>query len=388
MRPAETPSSPGPDSPAAPNPPTRVLETARSIAAAQLPSGAIAWPDGHVDPWDHVECAMALSACGLTEPARRAYQWLCDTQREDGSWPRTTVGATVTDPAAEAHHAAYAAVGVWHEYVVTGNRGFTGQMWPAVRRATDWVLGLQTRRGEVAWERDAAGRPGDFALLSGCSSILHGLRCAIALADLVGEPQPEWELAAVRLGHVLACHPEAFADKSRFAMDWYYPVLGGALRGGAAARRLTEGWNTFVVPGLGARCVSDQPWVTVAETCELVLALDACGLSGQATELFGAVHRLRHDDGSYWTGWQFRNAQYFPAERSSWTAAAVILAADALTGFSAGSSIFRDAPAPRLPGDVRPAESPRLDGADACPPADPEACGCAPASADAVAGSL
>jgi hypothetical protein len=387
MRPAEPSSSPGPAWSAAPNPTARVLRTARSIAAAQLSSGAIAWPDGHVDPWDHVECAMALSACGLTEPARLAYQWLRDAQREDGSWPRTTVGATVTDTAAEAHHAAYVAVGVWHEYVVTGDRGFTGQMWPVIRRATDWVLGLQTPRGEVAWERDAAGRPGDFALLSGCSSILHGLRCATALADLAGEPQPEWELAAVQLGHVLACHPEAFADKSRFAMDWYYPVLGGALRGAAAVRRLAEDWNTFVVPGLGARCVSDQPWVTVAETCELVLALDACGLSEQAVELFGAVHRLRHDDGSYWTGWQFRDARHFPAERSSWTAAAVILAADALTGFSVGSSIFRDASAPRLPGDAPPAQT-ALDGVGACPPADPEACGCAPASADAIAGSL
>ena len=50
--------------PAWPRPPADLLQTARSIAAAQLPSGAIAWPDGHVDPWDHVECAMALAACG------------------------------------------------------------------------------------------------------------------------------------------------------------------------------------------------------------------------------------------------------------------------------------------------------------------------------------
>ena len=35
---------------------------------------------------------MALTACGLPGPARRAYQWLLDTQRRDGSWPRTTGG--------------------------------------------------------------------------------------------------------------------------------------------------------------------------------------------------------------------------------------------------------------------------------------------------------
>jgi hypothetical protein len=340
--------------------------TARSIAAAQRPDGAIPWPDGHVDPWDHVECAMALSACGLTRAARLAYAWLRETQRPDGSWPRTTGGpaaagpGAVADQAAESHHAAYAAVGVWHEYLVTGDRAFTDLMWPAVRAATGWVLGLQAPRGEVAWERDAAGQPGAFALLSGCSSILQGLRCAIALAGLAGDPQPDWELAAEQLGHALACHPEAFADKARFAMDWYYPVLGGALHGSGAAKLLARDWDTFVVPGLGVRCVSDQPWVTVAETCELVLCLDACGQRERAAELFAAVHGLRHEDGSYWTGWQYANQAHFPAERSGWTSAAVVLAADALAGFSGGAGIFRAVPAP----------------AGARLSADPQSCGC------------
>ena len=337
-----------------------VRATGESIARAQEASGAIAWPDGHVDAWDHVECAMALSACGLREPARRAYRWLRETQRADGSWPRASAGGAVTDPAAESHHAAYVAVGVWHDYLVTGDRKFTERMWPAVRAATQWVLGLQAPRGEVAWERDSGGQPGEFALLSGCSSILHGLRCAIALAGLAAEPQPDWELAAVQLGHALACHPEAFADKGRFAMDWYYPVLGGALRGGAAAERLALGWDTFVVPGLGVRCVSDQPWVTVAETCELVLSLDACGQRDRAAELFAVVRPLRHDDGSYWTGWQYANQNHFPAERSGWTSAAVVLAADALAGFSGGAALFR---AVSVPDATRPA-------------ADPESCGC------------
>ena len=181
-------------------PPAEIVLTARSIAEVQSPSGAIGWPDGHVDPWDHVECAMALSACGLTRQARRAYQWLRDTQRADGSWPRAIQDGVITDHAAESHHAAYAAVGAWHEFLVTRDRGFAAQLWPMVRDAIGWVLDLQTLRGEVAWERDASGEPGAFALLSGCSSILHGLRCGIALADLAGEPQPDWELAAVQLG--------------------------------------------------------------------------------------------------------------------------------------------------------------------------------------------
>jgi hypothetical protein len=333
-----------------------VLATGESIARSQEPSGAIGWPDGHVDVWDHVECAMALSACGLREPARRAYRWLRETQRADGSWPRSLAGGQVTDPAAESHHAAYIAVGAWHEYLVTGDRRHCLTMWPAVRRAVDWVLRLRAPRGEIMWERDAAGEPGRYALLSGCSSIHQSLRCAVEVAKLAGDPRPDWELAADQLAHLIVAHPEAFADKSRFAMDWYYPVLGGAVREAAAARRMASSWQEFVVPDLGVRCVSDEPWVTGAETCELVIALDACGMGQEAAEVFASVQHLRHPDGSYWTGWQFADQAPFPADRSSWTAAAVVLAADALAGFSRGAGIFRDAS-----GDQA---------------ADPEACGC------------
>ena len=80
-----------------------VLATGESIARVQDRSGAIAWPDGHVDAWDHVECAMALSACGLREPARRAYRWLRETQRADGSWAafgRGRAGSPIRRPRA------------------------------------------------------------------------------------------------------------------------------------------------------------------------------------------------------------------------------------------------------------------------------------------------
>ena len=42
-------------------------------------------------------------------------------------------------------------------------------------------------------------------------------------------------------------------------MEWYYPVLGGALRGEAAQARIDERWDDFVVPGLGIRCVDHRP---------------------------------------------------------------------------------------------------------------------------------
>jgi MMP endo-(1,4)-3-O-methyl-alpha-D-mannosidase len=318
----------------------QILATGQSIAAVQQRDGAIGWPDGHVDAWNHVECVMALSVCGLRGAARHGYEWLRATQRPDGSWPKLAGDGSVLDETVESNHAAYCAVGVWHELQVTRDDAFVQRMWPVVRKGIEFALSLQQPRGEIIWQRQANGRPAGYALLTGSSSMHHALRCAIALAEYIGEPQPDWELAAGQLGHAVACHPEAFADKSRFSMDWYYPVLGGPLRGRAAVERLAEGWDTFVVPGLGIRCVSDQPWVTGAETCELALALDATGDHSRALDLFEQMQHLRDPGGSYWTGWQFANRAHFPNEQSSWTAAAVILAADALSGASGGSGIF------------------------------------------------
>jgi len=322
-----------------------IRATGETIAAAQEESGAIGWPDGQVDAWNHVECAMALSVCGLTGPARRAYRWLRAAQRADGSWPRRTApGGAVNEAAGESNHAAYVAAGVWHEYLVTGDAEFVARMWPTARLAVEYAVSLQTPRGEIIWQRDADGVPAGYALLTGCASMCQSLRCAAALAELAGEPQPEWELAASRLARAVAHHPEAFEDKSRFSMDWYYPVLGGAVRGPGAAAWLATGWPDFVVPGLGVRCVRDEPWVTGAETCELVLALDAIRDTRRALEMFADVQFLRDPDGAYWTGWQFANKKHFPNERSSYTSAAIILAADALSRTTGGNAMFRDIP--------------------------------------------
>lgn len=318
----------------------QVRATAESIAAVQEDDGGVPWPDGHVDAWNHIECLMAMSVAGLTEPVRRGYEWLVRHQRADGSWPMKLVRGRAVEHGGESNHAAYIAVGVWHELLTTGDEEFARRMWPVVRAALDFVVDLQTPRGEILWERTASGAPGAYALLTGCSSIHQGLRCGVRLAERLGDPQPEWELAADRLAHVIAAHPEAFADKSRFSMDWYYPVLGGAVRGEAGRALIERGWETFVVPGLGVRCVSDQPWVTGAETCELVIALDALGDRERALELFADMQHMRHEDGSYWTGWQYVNEAWFPHERSAYTAAAVILATAALAGSPPIVSLF------------------------------------------------
>ena len=319
--------------------------TGDSIARAQQPSGAIPWfPGGHTDPWDHVQSAMALTVTGHRSAAVRAYEWSRATQRPDGTWAARYHGPDsreVADPATDANFCAYLATGVWHHWSVTRDRGFVRRMWPTVRRAVDAVLALQSAGGQVWWARDASGELQREALVTGNASIHLSLRCAVALAELAGELVPEWELAAATLRHALDEHPERFADKSRFSMDWYYPVLGGVAPDDVAARRLGSRWDEFVVPGLGIRCVSDQPWVTGAETCELALALDAAGRPAEARKQLAAMQHLRDPDGSYWTGLVFSDGKRWPVERTTWTGATVVLAADALSRTTGGNGIFR-----------------------------------------------
>ncbi|MGN2640230.1 prenyltransferase [Nocardia takedensis] len=326
------------------------LRTAESIAAEQQPSGAIPWfRGGHTDPWDHVESAMALSATGLYDEARAAYRWSAATQRADGSWPRQFRGDAVEFDDSDSNFCAYLATGVWHHLLCTGDLPFARELWPSVRAGIDFVLGMRGEHGQIHWAATASGEVVTEALVTGCSSIHHSIRCALALAERMGEDRPDWEAAAVRLANALRHRPEAFTAKDRYSMDWYYPVLCGVLTGAAGQERIAARWNEFVVGNIGIRCVSDRPWVTGAETCELVMALDTLGDGARARELFAAMQHLRELDGSYWTGLVFADGKRWPEERTTWTGAAVVLAADALSGATPASGIFREMGAAYVP---------------------------------------
>ena len=338
----------------------QAVRTVAGIVAVQRPDGAIPWFDGgHLDPWDHIEAAMALDAAGEHERADAAYRWLADRQNPDGSWYASYLYADGQegepgDRGRETNFCAYIAVGVWHHYLSTGDDAFLDRLWPTLYAAVEFVLALQLPGGQIAWKREEDGTFPREALLTGSSSIYQALRCALAAADTREDPQPDWELAVGTLGHAVRHHPELFLDKDRYSMDWYYPVLGGVLRGAAAERRIDSGWDRFVVPGLGVRCVVPNPWVTGGESAELALALWAMGESDRAVQILADIQHLRADDGMYWTGYVFDDEAVWPAERTTWTAGAVLLAVAALGGDEATTAVFGG---DRLPVGLEPDET-------------------------------
>jgi hypothetical protein len=317
--------------------------TAEHLVSLQLPNGMIPWfPGGHCDPWNHVETAMALDVAGRGAEAAAAYGWLADIQRPDGSWHNYySSDGSVEDTKLDTNVCAYVATGVWHHLLCTDDDATARTLWPMVERALGFVLGLRRPDGVPLWAIEPHARPWDYALITGSASIQHALRCGADLGDALGQPTPGWRTAADTMVSVIATRPDAFEPKTRWAMDWYYPVLTGVLTGDAAVERLASGWDTFVMEGIGIRCVSDEPWVTASETAECALAYAAIGDLTTAVDLLEWTRTHRRDDGSYWTGIVYPERILFPFdEHTAYTAAAVILAVDAITRTTPAAGIF------------------------------------------------
>jgi hypothetical protein len=312
------------------------------IARTQLPSGEIPWCDGQkTDPWDHVEAAMGLGVGGYLTEARRAFHWLAGSQLADGSWYSAYLQGRPQDRTRDANMSAYVAVGVYQYFLITGDDGFLARMWTTVCAAIRFALRLQAPQGEIHWAISPQGQVDRMALLTGSSSVYMSIKCALAIASVLGQTRPDWQAALQRLGDAIRHKPQLFnMTKSRFSMDWFYPVLAGAVTGVEAHRRIERGWRKFVVEGLGVRCVSDRPWVTLAETSELALALAGMGSLEKARIVFGWIGDRRFEDGSYWAGYTFPEMTVWPQERLTWTNAGILIAADAIFGLTPAAMLF------------------------------------------------
>ena len=383
--------------------PEEVGETAAWIASLQLRDGMVPWyRGGHADPWNHVEAAMALACAGRWAEVGRAFDWLAAKQHEDGSWCTGYVLGGVVEPRRDPNACAYVATGLWWCTGLGGGRSLLEEFWPMVERALHWCLLQQRPGGEIVWSVDPDGVRGTFALLAATSSFQLSLRCAAEAATELRQGPSPWLEAAERATAAVARGCRAvdrlfagqrgsdgassegrasdgrasdgrasdgrasggrasdgrasdrawpgsdpreraavFAPKDRWAMDWYYPVLTGALAGEEARRRVADRWQEFIEPGLGVRCVSDRYWVTAAETAEFAMAASRAGFATEAAELLDWTRHLRHPSGAYWTGCAHPECVRFPGgQLSTYSAAAVVIADHVLSRRSPAAGVF------------------------------------------------
>ncbi|MBU2549234.1 MAG: phenyltransferase domain-containing protein [Proteobacteria bacterium] len=312
------------------------------IANSQKPDGEIPWAEGDkTDPWDLVEAAMGLNVGGRRSESERAFEWMARNQLEDGSWYASYRDGRPEDRTRDTNMSSYLAVGVLHHHLITGDRAFLEAMWPAVRAGLDFALGLQAPSGEIYWAMSPEGRVDPVGLLTGSSSVFMSLKCGLTIARLLGRDRPDWREAFSALGEAIRFKRHRFnMTKSRYSMDWFYPILSGALTGTDAQRRLDKYWDRFVVEDRGVLCVSDQPWVTMAETSELTLALQAMGKQDLARIMFSWILDCTFDDGSYWCGFTHPNMVIWPEDKITWTNAVVLMAADALYNLTPAGQLF------------------------------------------------
>jgi hypothetical protein len=263
------------------------------------------------------------------------------TQLPDGSWWSAIRNGAPEDRTKDSNFSSYISVGLYHHFLITGDIAFLRNLWLTMEAGVDYAVELQADTGEIHWARNNEGIVDRMALLTGSSSIYMSLKCAIAIASVLGRRRSDWETARNRLGEAIRHHPSLFnMMKSRYSMDWYYPVLCGAVTGDEARKRIDRSWDKFVVPDWGVRCVSDHPWVTTAEAAELVLALTAIGDRERASIVFSWICDKKYEDGSYWMGVTFPDGVIWPEEKTSWTAASVLLAYDALYDVTPASRLF------------------------------------------------
>ena len=330
-----------------------VRQSARALARLQRPSGMIPWfPGGHCDPWNHVETAMALDVAGFhAEASPPTAGW------STPSCP-TAAGRTTTCPTAASRRrsstptsCAYIATGVWHHWLCTWDRAFVETCGRPSSGRSMGARACARADGLVLWAVEADDtRPWDYALLTGSSSIAHALSCGARLGRRPRSP-------TARLG---ACgadddrrrsstRPEAFEPKDRWAMDWYYPVLtrrdGRRGRQGPARRRLVDvrdgrpGHPLRQRRAVGHRRRDRRDRASPSPRSATSTPPPICSR-------WTRPHR--RDDGSYWTGIVYPTASgsaRVPVRGATPTPrAAVILAADAITGAAPGGR--RSSPPP------------------------------------------
>ena len=312
------------------------------IAQTQLKSGEIPWsPNEKTDPWDHIEAAMGLTIGGHFDKARKAFQWLAQKQLTDGSWYSAYRNGIPEDLTRESNMSSYLAVGLLHYYFTTGDADFLKSLWDPLNNGIDFALSLQTPNGEIYWAISPEKQIDKMALLTGCSSIFMSLKCALYVANILGYPRPAWQAALLKLGNAIKNKTHLFnMTKSRFSMDWFYPILSGCISDEKAQKRIEAYWKKYVIQGQGVRCVSDEPWVTLAETSELALALAAIDNTELAAIIFNWICDRKFEDGTYWCGYTVPDIIVWPEEKITWSNAVVLMAADALYQLTPASHLF------------------------------------------------
>lgn len=313
----------------------------------QLDNGVIpSNKDGSFDPWDFIESITALNFLRSGIESKKAFRWLKDNQNSDGSWySKYSSEGEPVEKNKPTHFSSYISVGILHHYKIFLDKEFLLEMWPSVKSAINFSISNQTKEGTIPWSVDEHNFIEKDYLITGSSSILKGLECALAIVKILDIQVNEinWHDSYISLSNALRNPRELFdlqKDRSNFSMDSYYPILSGCLDDGEIKEAVNKTLKDFYIDTLGIKCVKEEPWITVAETNEFVIALLIAKEKELAKKILIESIQISDKNNIPYMGWQYKENIFWPDEKPTWTAAALILAADALFNFTDASTLF------------------------------------------------
>ena len=319
---------------------------AKFIKSIQLDSGAIpSNDDGSHDPWDHIESIMGLNFANEYESSKLAFNWLIKNQNQDGSWFSKYMDDIPIQKNKPTHFAPYISVAALHFYKIFSDKEYLEHLWPSIESAINFSIKLQIQNGTIPWSLDKNQKIEEDFLLTGSSSILKSIECGIAISKIIKSTKnlEDWNHSYELLSKAIKNPSGKFdllKDRKRFSMDWYYPILSGCLNDNQKFFYVDKVFKDFYIKEMGIKCVIEEPWVTVAETCEFIICLMISGRDEDAKKLLKDVINISDINGVPYMGWQYEENIFWPLERPSWTSAALIIAADSVMGLSKGKDLF------------------------------------------------
>ena len=228
---------------------------------------------------------MALVLAGRRREADRAFEWLAATQQPDGTWCRYYLAEGIEDPRRDPNVCAYVATGTWWHYLCTGDLGL-------LERCGRWSRGPSASCCACSSPgARCCGRwiPTGPRAASPCSPARRRSTTACAAPwpspSASGSSGPNGSWPPTGSPRPIVHRPGSFRPQGPLGHGLVLPgPLRGRLPASAARSGSTAGGRSSCSTGVGVRCVSDQPWVTAAETAECVMALDAIGLRDRAVD--------------------------------------------------------------------------------------------------------
>lgn len=296
------------------------------IIENQSSDGSIYWDKkGRCDAWDHCECLIALAIFEEWEAFDKGIEWIMKNINDEGLIFAEFNFGKPTKKFFEAHHAAYVFLPLLQKYLIDGEKEYLKKLSKKLKQIYKGTSLFKDDDGYFYWAKNSNGYL-DNSLITASCSIELSRRAYERIFRVIEDGFYESnEFLSDEMLNSSKFNRDGI-DRSRFSMDSYYPFMCGYVND----KKINKFLDQFYVDGLGIKCVIEEPWVTLAESSEAVIALLKSGKRDLAQKIFIDLIQFKNKKGVFPTGYQYKLDLFWPEEQSTWTNAAVIMAADCL----------------------------------------------------------